>query len=55
MNPKHQKFLTDEWQPPDRDIEAVTLFGSDHAEIAKRGSPETGIRAEELVMLEDMQ
>jgi len=55
MNPEHQQFLTDEWQPPEREIEAVTFWGSETGEIAIRGKPASGIRSPEIVMLEDMQ
>jgi len=55
MNPEHQQFLTDEWQPPDKEIEATTYWGSETGEIALRNQPETGIRSPEIVMLEDMQ
>jgi hypothetical protein len=55
MNPKHQQFLTDEWQPPNKEIEATTYWGSETGEIALRNQPETGIRSPEIVMLEDMQ
>ena len=55
MNPEHQQFLADEWQPPNKEIEAVTYWGSETGEIALRNQPETGIRSPEIVMLEDMQ
>jgi len=55
MNPEHQQFLTDEWQPPDKEIEAVTFWGSETGEIAIRGKPASGIRSSKIVMLEDRQ
>jgi len=55
MNPEYQQFLTDEWLPPDKEIEATTYWGSETGEIALRNQPETGIRSPEIVMLEDMQ
>jgi len=55
MNTKYLQFLSDEWQPPNKEIEATTYWGSETGEIALRNQPETGIRSPEIVMLEDMQ
>jgi len=55
MNPHYQRFLTDEWLPGDQDIEAITIFGRDEAEISLRESPNMGIKSDELVYLSDMR
>jgi hypothetical protein len=53
MNPNHQQFLTDEWQPPDRECNTTTMVDEEGASIVVPDTTGRWIRTEGLVALSD--
>jgi len=55
MNPEYQQFLTDEWQPPDRECKTTTMIDEDGASIVEPDATGRWIRTEGLIALSDNQ
>ena len=55
MNPNYQQFLTDEWQPPDRECNTTTMIDEEGASIVEPDARNRWIRTDELLPLSDNQ
>jgi hypothetical protein len=55
MNPDYQKFLTDKWQPSDRECHTTTMIDEEGASIVEPDAQGRWIRSEELIALSDNQ